>query len=114
MPASTRPATVVICTLGADQRLPKAVQSALAQTHAEMELIVVDNDPASGLVPAALRHVGDSRLRIIDEPRRGLAVARNAGLAAARSEIVAFTDDDATADQGWLAALIAPFESIPA
>jgi GT2 family glycosyltransferase len=108
--ASTRLATVVICTLGADDRLPKAAESVLAQTHAEMELIVVDNDPASGRVPAALRHVGDTRMRIVDEPRRGLSVARNAGLAAARGEIIAFTDDDATVDPGWLAALIAPFD----
>ena len=113
VPTSMRPATVVICTLGADERLPKAVESALAQTHADMELIVVDNDPASGRVPAALRHVEDTRLRIVHEPRRGLAVARNAGLAAARGEIVAFTDDDATADPGWLAALIAPFDEHP-
>ena len=113
VPTSMRPATVVICTVGADERLPKAVESALAQTHADIQLIVVDNDPASGRVPAALRHVGDIRLRIVHEPRRGLAVARNAGLAAARSEIVAFTDDDATADPGWLAALIAPFDEHP-
>jgi glycosyltransferase involved in cell wall biosynthesis len=108
--ASTRLATVVICTLGAEERLPDAVESALAQTHAEMELIVVDNDPASGRVPAALRHVEDVRLRIVQEPRRGLSFARNAGLAAARGDIIAFTDDDATADPAWLAALIAPFD----
>ena len=108
--ASALPATVVICTLGADERLPAAAGSVLAQTHAQMELIVVDNDPASGRVPAALRHVADTRMRIVGEPRRGLSVARNAGLAAARGEIIAFTDDDAAADPSWLAALIAPFD----
>ena len=108
--ASALLATVVICTLGADERLPKAAESVLAQTHAQMELIVVDNDPASGRVPAALRHVRDTRMRIVHEPRRGLSVARNAGLAAARGEIIAFTDDDAAADPSWLAALIAPFD----
>ena len=71
---------------------------------------MVDNDPASGRVPAALRHVEDVRLRIVQEPRRGLSFARNAGLAAARGDIIAFTDDDATADPAWLAALIAPFD----
>ena len=42
-------------------------------------------------------------------PNRGLAGARNAGVAAARGEIVAFTDDDCQTDGGWLSALLDAF-----
>ncbi|SDT19173.1 Glycosyl transferase family 2 [Friedmanniella luteola] len=106
--------SVVVCTLGEDPRLKQTVASVLAQTHPHLELVVVDNQPASGLVPALLQDVDDPRLRVVDQPRRGLSAARNAGVAAATGELVAFTDDDAFADPGWLARLVRPFAVDPA
>jgi len=41
--------------------------------------------------------------------RPGLAETRNAGLAAARSDVVAFLDDDAVAEPGWIERLVAPY-----
>ncbi|MFT3877629.1 MAG: glycosyltransferase family 2 protein [Propioniciclava sp.] len=103
--------SVVVCTLGREPRLTDTVAALLAQTHTNIEILVVDNDPGSGRVPALLAGVGDPRLRIIDQPRRGLSAARNAGLAEAGHPVVAFTDDDALPDPGWVAALASVFES---
>jgi GT2 family glycosyltransferase len=50
------------------------------------------------------------KVRYLREPRPGLNVARNTGLAAATGEIVAFTDDDTQVDAGWLPALLRNFD----
>ncbi len=101
--------TVVVCTLGEDPRLQATVASILAQTSVDLELVVVDNQPSVGKARRLLADVVDSRLRIVDEPRRGLSAARNAGVRAARGAIVAFTDDDAYAERDWVARLVGPF-----
>lgn len=105
--------SVVVCSLGEDPRLVRTVHSILNQSHPDLELIVVDNQPASGEVRRLLAAVADPRLRIVDEPRRGLSVARNAGLTAASSALVAYTDDDAYADPHWLRHLLVPFTEHP-
>lgn len=101
--------TVVLCTLGTEPRLRQAVASVLAQSESRLELVVVDNAPASGSVRQLLAGVDDPRLRIVDEPVRGLSAARNAGLAAARADVVAYTDDDAVVEPDWLRHLVGPF-----
>lgn len=111
--AARTPVSVVVCTLGREPRLVDTVAALLAQTHAELELVVVDNDPASGRVPVLLAGVEDQRLRVIDQPRRGLSAARNAGLAAVRHQVVAFTDDDAVPAPDWVAALASVFDADP-
>ncbi len=50
-----------------------------------------------------------AEMRYIAEPRRGLSRARNAGIAAARGQIIAFTDDDVTVTPNWLEYIKAGF-----
>lgn len=105
-------ASVVLCTMGKNSLLPKAVTALLAQSHQHFEVIVVDNDPASGDVRRLLADLDDPRLRIVDEPRRGLSAARNRGLqAASGSEVVAFSDDDALTNPQWLSTMLDVFAS---
>ena len=106
--------SVVVCTTGEDPRLRRAVESVLAQTYAGLELVVVDNRPQVGRVAELLDGLVDPRLRTIREPCRGLSAARNAGMAAARGSIIAFTDDDAVADPHWVSWLAGAFVDEPA
>lgn len=53
-------------------------------------------------------------LRLLREPTPGLNPARNAGVRAAEGEILAFLDDDAFVEPGWLHGLLAAFERHPA
>ncbi|WP_227580713.1 glycosyltransferase family 2 protein [Cellulomonas xiejunii] len=108
------PVTAVICTVGTHPRLAAAVRSVLAQDVPGLEVVVVDNAPATGATRAALDGLVDHRLRIVEEPRRGLAHARNRALEVARGEVVAFTDDDALAADSWLPGLLDVFRSDPA
>ena len=102
-------ASVVLCTTGGCELLRPAVEALLAQTHPDFDVIVVDNAPASGRVRRALDGLEDTRMRIVEQPAPGLSQARNAGVAAADRPFVAFTDDDAIVDPGWLVALLDPF-----
>ena len=71
-----------------------ALPGALAQQDVRHEVIVVD-DGSTDETPARLRELGDERLRVIFHAQpAGVAVARNAGIASAQSEWVAFLDDD--------------------
>lgn len=103
-------ATVVLCTVGSSQLLRAAVEALLAQDHTDLEVLVVDNAPTTGGTRKALAGLDDPRLRIVDEPRPGLARARNTGVRQADplSDVIAFTDDDAIAEPGWLGQLLAP------
>lgn len=83
--------------------LARAVESVLAQEPAPHEVVVVvDHDPA--LLDRARRRWPELVV-IANDGTRGLADARNAGVAAASGDVVAFLDDDAAAAPGWLGAL---------
>jgi glycosyltransferase involved in cell wall biosynthesis len=86
--------SVVLPTHNRASMLVRAVASVLGQSHADLELIVVD-DGSADATAEVLAAVEDPRLRVIRRPRRGgAAAARNAGIAAARGELVAFQDSD--------------------
>ncbi len=101
--------SVVLSTFNRGDQLGAAIRHILAQksTSPSYELIVVDNnstDDTRQVVERCLAEAG-GRLSYIFEPRQGLSRARNAGIAAARANIVAFTDDDVRVDAGWVAAI---------
>jgi glycosyltransferase involved in cell wall biosynthesis len=86
--------TVVIPTNGRPQLLKRAILSALAQTHRNIEVIVVvDGEDASTV--EAVNQILDLRLSVIAMvPAVGGAEARNAGARAARGRYIALLDDD--------------------
>lgn len=99
--------SVIICayTLERWEGLSRAVRSVQEQRAAPQEVIVViDHNP--DLLARAQSEFSDC-LVVENSEGRGLSGARNSGMAAAHEEIVAFMDDDAEADAGWLAALAA-------
>jgi glycosyltransferase involved in cell wall biosynthesis len=73
--------------------LPEAIQSVLAQTLADLELIVVD-DGSVDATPAQLAEIRDPRLVVERQARAGLAVALNRALGRARAPLVARLDAD--------------------
>jgi glycosyltransferase involved in cell wall biosynthesis len=87
--------TVVIPTRNRRQRLAHAaLPSALRQTGVEVEVLVVD-DGSTDDTASWVTELGDPRVRALRNPApRGVAAARNAGIAAATGTWVAFLDDD--------------------
>ena len=75
--------------------LDDAIASVLAQSCADLELIVVDDGSPDETRRVALEHAaGDRRVRLVVQTNRGLANARNAGLARATGRYVVFLDAD--------------------
>ena len=105
--------SVIIPTQRRPESLTRAVKSVFRQKSpppaSDLELIVVDNDPAASAEAAVgrLQYETPFRLVYVHEPQPGVAGARNAGLAAASGEMIAFLDDDEEASPGWLSALLA-------
>lgn len=101
--------SVVICayTLGRWDDLCAAVQSCHEQTlRAEDVILVVDfNDE---LFQRATDAFAGTRV-LVNASSRGLSGARNTGISASSSDLIAFLDDDAFAEPQWLEQLTAPF-----
>jgi glycosyltransferase involved in cell wall biosynthesis len=85
--------SVVVPTLGRPL-LALALRSALGQRGVDLEVIVVD-DGSGGRPRPLLERIGDPRVRMLGhDRRRGIAAARNTGVAEAHGAWVAFLDDD--------------------
>ena len=85
--------SVVIPAYNAATTVRSAVRSVLNQTVAALEVIVVD-DGSSDATAEVVSAMADPRVRLVSRPNGGPAAARNAGIAAARGEWVAFLDSD--------------------
>lgn len=86
--------SVVIPTYERARPLARAVESVLAQTYGDFELIVVD-DASSDATPKVIAAFNDPRVAYIRRKRNGgNAAARNAGIRRAKGRFVAFLDDD--------------------
>jgi GT2 family glycosyltransferase len=109
--------SVVIPTRDRPERAAEAIASVLRSDYPpdRFEVILVDNRPGaeSDLDGAANGSLADDRVRVLHEPVPGGANARNTGMAHARGELVAFTDDDVVADRDWLATIARGFDGQP-
>lgn len=95
--------SVILIFLNGEAFIAEAIDSILAQTFADWELILVDDGTTDG-ASAIARAYADShpeRIRLIEHPghaNRGMSASRNAGIAVARGDYIAFLD----ADDVWM------------
>lgn len=100
--------SVVIPAYNAERTLAAtlhALHMQSAHSAQPVEVIVVDDGSQDGTADLA-RRLG---AQVIVQANQGPAAARNRGVAAARGDIVLFTDSDCEPAPGWLAAMVAPF-----
>jgi len=103
--------TMVVCTRDRTEELRRCLHTLQQVSYDPIEIIVVDNAPNGGTTREAVMALAhdDPRIRYTCEPCPGLSRARNHGMARARYDIVAFTDDDTMVDSGWSSAIAAGF-----
>lgn len=104
--------SVVIATRDRTDLLATCLDSMSTLDHRNVEIIVVDNAPATSAT-ADLLAASYPSVRYVREDVAGLARAHNRGIAAASGSIVAFTDDDVVVDSGWLTRIAEAFATSP-
>jgi cellulose synthase/poly-beta-1,6-N-acetylglucosamine synthase-like glycosyltransferase len=101
-------ATVAVCTRDRTADLARCLAALLRLPDDGQEILVIDNAPATdGTRRLVAAHPS---IRYVREERPGLNVARNRALHEARSDVIAFCDDDAAPDPRWLRALMRNFD----
>jgi O-antigen biosynthesis protein len=98
--------SVIVCTRNGAWRIRECLENLGKLEYPAYEVVVVDD----GSTDRTAEIAGEYDVRVIRGIHRGLSAARNAGLTAARGEIVAYIDDDAYPDPHWLSYLAAGFE----
>ena len=95
--------SVIMLTYNREQLVSRAIESILAQTYSDFELIIVDNGSTDHSGKIADEYAEkDSRIRVIHRGRGNIGAGRNTGLDAARGEYIAFIDDDDWAEPDFL------------
>ena len=84
--------SVVIPTFNRAQEVPKAIESVLAQTYIDYELIVVDDGSVDGT--GEVLQPFENRIQYLYQDNRGAAAAQNAGIRRARGHWVAILGSD--------------------
>lgn len=104
-------ASIVIPTWNGASLLREALDSLRQQTVRDHEVIVVDNG-STDETTTVLADFPEARLIRFGE-NRGFAVAANAGVRAATADVIVLMNNDACAEPGWVAALLAAFDENP-
>jgi len=107
--------SIIIATRDRPAQLGECLQalSRIEYPRERLEVIVVDDGSATPLDTVVQGWPGQSELVLLAQSGAGPAAARNRGLAQARGEYVAFTDDDCRPAPDWLARLAAGLEHAP-
>lgn len=87
--------------------LPECLDSLLAQTYADLEIIVVDDGSPDDSAAIAQRYADrDPRVKLLRQANAGLGAARNAGLRLASGDVLAFADADDVVPPAALSVLV--------
>lgn len=87
--------SVIIPVYNSEKYLPQCMDSVLAQTYGDMEIILVDDGSTDGSPAVCDGYAAkDSRVQVIHQQNGGAGAARNAGLDAATGDYIGFIDSD--------------------
>jgi glycosyltransferase involved in cell wall biosynthesis len=107
--------TAIVCAYNEARHLPVCIYSLLAQTRPPDEILVINNASTDDTGRVA-REIARSApgVRVIDEPAKGLVVARETARRAARGSVLAYVDADCRVPLRWLERIEAQFMAAPA
>lgn len=95
MPAAANLVSVIVPAYNAQRHLDATLRSVRAQTHRELEILVVDDGSNDGTRQIAEHHArADDRITVLVQPNAGVAAARNLAIAQASGRYIAPIDAD--------------------
>lgn len=87
--------SVIMATYNGEAYLAQAMESALQQTYANLELIIVDDCSSDASTQIVERYLADGRITFVRNPHNvGVAASRNRALTLAKGELITFLDQD--------------------
>jgi glycosyltransferase involved in cell wall biosynthesis len=86
--------SIIVPTYNSEKYINTCVDSLLAQTCSNIEIIVVDDGSVDSTPEKLKKYSDDGRVRVVTQKNSGVSAARNAGVAIARGEFVSFVDSD--------------------
>src|SRR4051812_6017095 len=86
--------SVVVPTYNRLYLLSRALETVCAQTHADFEIIIVDDGSTDGTREWLASHGAPVPVRVLEQSNRGPGAARNLGIREARGDYIAFLDSD--------------------
>jgi glycosyltransferase involved in cell wall biosynthesis len=107
--------SVVATVLNEAPAVERLMDSLAAQSRQPEEVVITDggsNDGTFGVLQSWVES-GQLPLRVIRKPGANISEGRNAAIAVARGQVIASVDAGVRLEEGWLAALVAPFEQAP-
>ena len=98
--------SVVIPVYNSQKYVEKCIRSVMAQTHSDLEILVIDDGSTDGSGATLDRlAAADDRIRVLHQENAGVAAARNAGIDVASGEYLAFLDGDDYIGKDYIANL---------
>jgi glycosyltransferase involved in cell wall biosynthesis len=85
--------SVVIPVYNAMRYLPETLDSVLAQTFTDFEILIINDGSTDNIIEWAIK-ITDPRVEIISQVNQGVSIARNTGIHNAQGEYIAFLDAD--------------------
>lgn len=104
--------SIIIVNWNGAQHLPVCLNALRRQTYRAFEVILVDNASRDNSLTLVTKNYPEVKVIALSH-NRGFTGGNNAGLRAARGEIVALLNNDTEADEHWLAEVTAAFERHP-
>ncbi len=100
--------SIVIPAYNSEKTILASIKASLAQSYSNIEVIVVD-DGSVDATASIVRSIGE--VKYIRQDNRGPASARNRGAAAARGDIIFFTDSDCVPEKDWVKKMVSLLSS---
>lgn len=110
--------SIVIPLYNKEKSISSTLQSVLAQTYADYEVVIVNDGSTDKSLDAVNEFVsrleiGDWRLKIVSQENAGVSAARNRGIMEAKGDYVAFLDGDDLWDKNFLKELVRLMQDFP-
>lgn len=101
---------VIVCAHNEQAFIDPCLRAVRAQSRPADEVVVVDNASIDRTAQVA---AGVPGVRVVDEPRKGLVIARDTGARATTADLLVYTDADCRPPRGWLARVERHFTARP-